>query len=85
MRNHAVDCGPFGIVSAPIVVSFDANGNVVRSDRRCDACGMADSVADQTFEYVDGSFFHDGCAEELQIPESDMVVIGHARRFADDI
>lgn len=49
----------------------------------CAACDTIGTSENPVFEYVDGSFLHDDCATELQIPESDMVT-PHAVKFASD-
>lgn len=39
----------------------------------CEACGKPSTAGQVTYEYEGGVFYHDQCADDAGIPESEML------------
>ena len=40
---------------------------------RCEACTRPGTFEDPTYKYENGASYHDQCAEEIGMPESEML------------
>jgi hypothetical protein len=44
-----------------------------KQNPNCEACGKPDTIGNPTYAYEGGAFYHDQCADDAGIPESEML------------